>query len=182
MGGYAIQLMRIFRLKNALAQCFTDATFLSLPRKYQKFAEVMKQDSYWELHFSVVQLLYPLYRLLRLADMRIGGMDKVKYYILQVDRLIDDALEKVCNMWDAAPGAELGALRSESLPDAGRSGGDSDEEADFKDSDGKLCCIFRFWTHLLTLHFCVPQMKTQMKRRGCLRRTVNLMTVIMRVR
>ena len=83
MAGFAIQLLRIFRLKNVLLQCFSDPVFLALPVEFQKFSAIMKQDSYWELHFAVIQLLYPLYRLLRLADMRIGGMDGVKFFILQ---------------------------------------------------------------------------------------------------
>ena len=47
------------------------------------------------LLLTVIQLLYPLYRLLRLADMCTGGMNRVKFFILQADRLMKGALENV---------------------------------------------------------------------------------------
>ena len=79
--------MRVYRLKDTILNCLTDKLFLDLGDEFTPVARVVQQEeSYWELHYAVVQLLYPLYRLLRLANMRIGGMDRVKYYILQADR------------------------------------------------------------------------------------------------
>ena len=85
-----------------ILNCLIDKLFLDLGDEFTPVAWVVQQESYWELHYAVVQLLYPLYRLLRLADMRIGGLDRVKCYILQADRLMNDALENVVTKWKAS--------------------------------------------------------------------------------
>lgn len=49
--------------------------------------------------FAVCQCWYPLFRLLRLSDLAIGGIDKVKYYVCQIDRLLDAGLSNVLAKW-----------------------------------------------------------------------------------
>ena len=94
MGGAALQLLRVMRLKDTLAECMTSKLFLEM-RKFHFLSDVAKSDEFWELLFAVCQCLYPLYRLLRLCDMKIGGICKVKYYVMQVDKLLDDGINRV---------------------------------------------------------------------------------------
>lgn len=63
---------------------------------------VIKSETYWEFHFAVIQALYPLYQLLCFADMKEGGIDKVKYYIMQVNCLLDDGIGNVCSKKESA--------------------------------------------------------------------------------
>ena len=51
------------------------------------------------LPFAICQAWYPLFHLLRLADTSIGGMDKVKYYVSQIFRLLDHGLQNVIAKW-----------------------------------------------------------------------------------
>ena len=53
-------------------------------KKFLFVGQIVKHDGFWDLLLAICQLWYPLFRLLRLADMR-GGIDKVKYYVCQVD-------------------------------------------------------------------------------------------------
>ena len=40
-----------------------------------------------------------MYRLLRLADTKIGGINKVKYFVHQIDRLLPKSIDEVFDMW-----------------------------------------------------------------------------------
>ena len=52
--------------------------------------------------------------------MRLGGMDKVKYYVLQVDRLLDEALANVVTKWEQGPMLQLASISSKKLPEPGQ--------------------------------------------------------------
>jgi hypothetical protein len=45
--------------------------------------------------FAAVQAVYFWYRMLRRADMKLGGMDKLKYYVCQADRLIAPGIDNL---------------------------------------------------------------------------------------
>ena len=94
MGGEAIQLLCVMRLRDTLLECMASKVFLEM-KKFQYIGAVARKDEFWALQFSVCQMLYPLYRLLRLCDMKVGGIDKVKFYVVQVDRLLDEGLDRV---------------------------------------------------------------------------------------
>ena len=76
MGGECIQLLRIYRLKDVLCECITSKVFLEM-KEFHFLVPIIKSEAYWDYHFLVIQALYPLYRLLRLADMKEPGIDKV---------------------------------------------------------------------------------------------------------
>ena len=117
MAGEFLQLLRVFRLKNALVQCVSDKVFLDMPQEFQFLGPLVKNDKNWDLHFAVCQLLYPLMHLLRLADMRVNrGMDKVKYYAMQVDRLMSNGLDNAVEKWKDAPKVELAMAANRKLP------------------------------------------------------------------
>ena len=92
-------------LKDTLAECMTNRVFLD-NKQFHFLGEVLKIEEYWDLHFAVCQCLYPLYRLLRLADIKIGGIDKVKYYVHQVDCLMEDGIQQVKEKWSNADVAD----------------------------------------------------------------------------
>jgi len=98
MGGKALELLRMLRLKDTLAECMTNRVFWD-NKQFHFLGEVLKIEEYWDLHFAVCQSLYPLYRLLRLADMKIRGINKVKYYVHQVDHLMEEGIQLVEEKW-----------------------------------------------------------------------------------
>ena len=49
--------------------------------------------------FAICQCWCPLFRLLRLSDLALGGFEKVKYYVCQIDRLLDTGLSNVLAKW-----------------------------------------------------------------------------------
>jgi hypothetical protein len=63
--------------------------------------DVMKMEEFWELLFALIQMLYPLYRLLHLCDTKTGCVDKVKYFVMQTDRLLESGLNNVLEKLDA---------------------------------------------------------------------------------
>ena len=69
-------------------------------KKFHFIGQIVKHDRFWDLLLAISQLWYPLFQLLRLADMR-GGIDKVKYYICQIDLLMECGLENVLKKWSA---------------------------------------------------------------------------------
>jgi hypothetical protein len=76
MGGEALQLLRILRLKDTIMESVMSKVFIEC-KKFLFIGQIVKHDGFWDLLLAICQLRYPLFRLLRLADMR-GGIDKVK--------------------------------------------------------------------------------------------------------
>ena len=103
MGCECLQLLRVFRLKNVLCDCITSKALMEL-KEFQYIVPIIKSEAYWDYHFLVIQALY-LYCLLRLADMKEPGIDKVKYYVMQVDRLLDDGIGNICSKIESGEGA-----------------------------------------------------------------------------
>jgi len=53
--------------------------------------EILSSERFWDLLQYVCKAMYPMHCLLRLLQMRIVGMDKVKYYMHQlIDRLLPE--------------------------------------------------------------------------------------------
>ena len=99
MGGEALQLLRILRLKDTIMESVMSKFFIEC-KKFHFIGQIVKHDGFWDLLLAICQLWYPLFRLLRLADMR-GGIDKVKYYVCQVDLLMESGLQNVMKKWSA---------------------------------------------------------------------------------
>ena len=144
MGGVLLQLLRVYRLKPALEEAITTKSFLSL-KQFQWVVPLIKSEAYWDLHFALIQCLYPLYRLLRLADMKNNNMDKAYYYILQVDRMMQDGVENVMTKMDCDGGrSTLSSLSKVCLRRAAvkrRKNDDTPQDYDANyEEDGKLFC------------------------------------------
>jgi hypothetical protein len=108
MGGELIQLLRVLRLKDALTECVASKAFRELKR-FAVMGEVLLHEGFWDLLWYVCKALYPMYCLLRLADMQIGGIDKVTYFMHQIDRLLQQSVDEIYEKWenDSCPALKL---------------------------------------------------------------------------
>ncbi len=68
-------------------------------KKFLFIGQIVKHDGFWDLVLATCQRWYPLFQLLRLADMR-GGINKVNYYVCQIDLLIEAGLDGL-KKWSA---------------------------------------------------------------------------------
>ncbi len=74
MAGELLQFLRLFRLKDALQATTRDRVFV----EYKRFGfvtNILNSDDFWNLLFAIIQACYPVFCILWLADMKIGGMD-----------------------------------------------------------------------------------------------------------
>ena len=98
MGGEALQLLRILQLKDTIMEAVMSKVFAEY-KEFSFVGQIVKYDGFWDLWLAICQAWYPLICLLRLADTSIGDMDKVKYYVSQIDRLLDRGLQNVIEKW-----------------------------------------------------------------------------------
>jgi len=94
MAGEIIACLRLIRLKPTLQAVTTSAEFLAL-RRHKDLAMVLSKETVWDYLFAIARAFYPLMRIVRLADCREPAMDKLKYYVLQADRVLKEQLPKI---------------------------------------------------------------------------------------
>ena len=147
MGGEMLQLLRVMRLKETLEEVVATKVFLEL-KEFHFLKDVIKCDDFWDCLFTLNQTLYGFYRLLRLGDTQIGVIDKVKYYILQIDRLMPDLLANLAAKMCASDDV-MGRLRravAHKLDKTKGGKGKTRDETKGKPKteglDGKLLCRF----------------------------------------
>ena len=113
MAGKVLQFMRVSRLKTALQATTRDPVFVGY-RRFQFVVNILNCDAFWSCLYAIIQTCNPIFCILRLADMKIGGMDKLYYYITQTDRLLfKPALENVVKRWTdpQMPVMDINALK-----------------------------------------------------------------------
>ena len=152
MGGEALQLLRVLRLKDTIMEVTMSKVFVE-ERKFHFIREIVHHEGYWDLLFAICQCWYPLFCLLRLADLAIGGIYKIKYYVCQMDRLLDSGLRNVLVKWRSAncPYYKI-LLASNRKIDSRKSDGSKTEglsDADLKDEEDEGRCLFSFACFLL---------------------------------
>ncbi len=103
-------------------------------KKFHFIGQIVKHDGFWDLLLDICQLWYPLFWLLRLADMR-GGIDKVKYYICQIDLLMEAALNKVMKKW-SAPSCPANKIWSASMRRLDKSYEEGNPKTEGLDNEG----------------------------------------------
>lgn len=85
------------RLKDALQATVTSSEFKEL-KVFQTMAYALLDDDFWQYLFVMCRALYAPMRLLRLADQKIPAMDKLYFFVLQSEHMIEkymkDAEEK----------------------------------------------------------------------------------------
>ncbi len=94
MAGEIIACLRLIRLKPTLQAVITLAEFLTL-KQHRDLAMVLSKETVWDYLFAIARAFYPLMRIVHLADCQAPGMDKLKYYVLQADRVLKEQLPKI---------------------------------------------------------------------------------------
>ncbi len=113
-------------------------------KKFLFIGQIVKHDGVWDLLLAICQLWYPLFQLLRLADMN-GGINKVKYYIYQIVLLMEAGLDKVLKIWSAPrwPADKIWSASMRRLDKNYKEGNPKteglDDEGDF--GDGTVICL-----------------------------------------
>jgi hypothetical protein len=112
MAGEVLQFLRVFRLKATLQACTRDPVFVDY-KKFGFLADIFNSTQFWKCLFAIIQALYPVYRILRIADTMVGGMDKLYYYVTQTDRLLEPGMKNVMRMFydSKMPHMELSKLK-----------------------------------------------------------------------
>ena len=100
MGGVAIQLLRVLGLQKTFAECVISKAYRDL-KKFKDVADIVMNERYWDLHYAVCKGLYHAYLLLWCADQKLGGMDRVKYLMMQITRLLPKACDEIVEKWDS---------------------------------------------------------------------------------
>ena len=102
MGGYAIALTRLIRLKESFESLFTDLAFKSWLKKVNKgpveLIEFLKKADFWKYLLLLLRSLHGAYLTLRHADSKTAGMDWLYYNALQVTETLM-ANEAQLNLW-----------------------------------------------------------------------------------
>jgi hypothetical protein len=61
--------------------------------------DILNSTQFWKCLFGLIQACYPVLWILRIADMMIGRMDKLYYYVRQMDRLLEPAMQNVVKLF-----------------------------------------------------------------------------------
>ena len=73
---------------------------------YKRFVFVTKIvncEEFWDTLSAMIQAIYPIYGILHLSDMKLRGIDKMKYYVCQTDRLLEDGMRNLMKKWSIPP-------------------------------------------------------------------------------
>ncbi len=129
MGGNFIAMLRVLRLREPLVATVSSAEFRGL-RAFENIAGLILNPHFWTYWSFMVRAMYPFMRILRLADRKIPGMDKLYYYVLQADRVVPQYLTQAEEFGDAFLTEEVVEV-FESTKDAARQ---SFEESEYDDA------------------------------------------------
>jgi len=129
MAGHLIGLLRTLRLKPVVMSSVNSAEFIRLKLKVGKdITSVVSMDDYWHLVFIVCRSLFPLLRLLRLADQKVAAMDKLYHYVRKTDELLERGAQDLKKLDDSKVQPVLDKIKAgtrKSVDDDG-----SDDESD----------------------------------------------------
>ena len=64
----------------------------------QRVKKIVEDKLFWEATYVVTRALFPVLRILRLADKSAPGMDKLYYYLRQTDRAIENSLAAITTL------------------------------------------------------------------------------------
>ena len=87
MASECLQYLRVYRLKDAVQMATRDRVFIGYKR-FQFVTKLVNSEELWDTLFAIIQACYPIYRILHLTDMGVGGMDKICYFVRQADRML----------------------------------------------------------------------------------------------
>lgn len=98
MAGEVLQFLCVFCLKTTLQACTRAPVFVD-NKKFGFLADILNSTQFWKCLCAITQALYPVYCILQIADMMVGGMAKLYYYVRQTNRLLEPGMENVMNMF-----------------------------------------------------------------------------------
>ena len=108
MGGWCNSIAKDSKIKRWLDECVASKTFRDL-KQVASIGEILLGMGFGVVLWYVCKTMYPMYFLLRLAYMRIGGIDNVKYNMNQIDCLLQESVAEVIEKWqtDSCPPLKL---------------------------------------------------------------------------
>ena len=88
MAGHWYSWHRTHRLRHALTSTLTSPEFKKL-KVADNLSKFLQQDRLWEVYRVLLAVAEPILNILRLADSRQPGMDRLYFYIRMADRLLE---------------------------------------------------------------------------------------------
>ena len=138
MGGCSIGLLRLIRLRDALVATSLSPEFKKL-NVWRDFCSLLQDDDLWELIFAVSRALYPAMRVLRLADCKVAGMEKLYYYVRMADKMMAKYVPDIESLYGKVATEDFLQILSHEGVAVGELVDDSDEdEFDNDDSDDEV--------------------------------------------
>ena len=137
MGGEALQLLRVLQLKNTIMEATMSKVFVE-ERKFHFIREIPHHEGFWDLLFAICQCWYPLFCFLTLLDLALGGIEKVKYYVCQIDRLLDSGLSNVLAKWQMPDCSSLKLVLASERKIARKMGDGREKTEGLEEEDEKM--------------------------------------------
>jgi hypothetical protein len=89
LAGELIGLLRLLRLRDILRATIASKEFKDIWAKcFQREVIVLENNEFWKNLFSLCRSLYAPMHILRLAHQKTPAMDKLHYYVCQMDELL----------------------------------------------------------------------------------------------
>ena len=89
MVGKLIALLCFLRLREALVATTISQEFCKMKVPWTPFCAILQMDSLWRAIFALCRAMYAMLRLLRMTDMKIAAMGKVRWLLLLEISFID---------------------------------------------------------------------------------------------
>ena len=82
---------RELRMRKVLQAIISSAEFISIPTttKFNKSVKYINDDKSLERCYVLLYIIFPCFRILRLADINLAGMGKVYYYLIMTKQSIE---------------------------------------------------------------------------------------------
>jgi hypothetical protein len=90
MAGHFIAFLRFLRLKEAMLSTLSSAEFLQLDGLDKPLMRILKNDTLYKMMAVLCRAVFPQLRILRLADSKVAGMDKLLFYVRKADVMLQD--------------------------------------------------------------------------------------------
>jgi hypothetical protein len=134
MAGHFIAFQRMLRLKDALSSTIASSEFIRL-RVAKEETLLLKDETLWECLSDIVRAAFPALRVLRLADKKTAGMDKLYYYVRKTDVTITLRADKLNHIASKEVQTKLKSFLSTVKTDDDDDSVDSENEDSDYDTD-----------------------------------------------
>ena len=151
MAGHLIALLRVLRLKPPLQATVTSNEFRNL-HAFEGVSAVVLNENFWKHLFFMCRALYAVMRVLRLADMKSAGMDKLEFFVRQADRimpiylkqaeeqpegLLSDTIVSILEATDDAASGDVGGMSDDDEEESESESEDEEEVASDDNDEGE---------------------------------------------